>query len=334
MIIQTDFEDTMHLLRQGRANRTGNLKTIKRIVNRAPEVMVKITSFGKGTSHVKGHLEYIARNGDVDLENERGEVFSGKDEVKSIFKDWQAEMNADKSHKNKRHTLHMVLSMPESVESEAVRSAVRAFAKTNFGSNHEYVFALHTDEPHPHCHLAVKMQGFDGKRLNPRKADLKTWRESFAEKMREQGVEAEATPRATRGVVKKAEKAVIRHIERGDKNHPPRIPKVKALKVKEAVTEISAIQNNQIVELKPWESKVLETQKRIRSAWANFAAQLDQSPLPEQKMLSKRVVEFVSTMPKVETERTQIKKQLLERLHNKSIEQLDKLPHQSKDLDR
>lgn len=35
--------------------------------------------------------------------------------------------------------------------------------------------------------------------LNPRKADLHRWRETFAEKLRERGVEAEATRQATRG---------------------------------------------------------------------------------------------------------------------------------------
>jgi hypothetical protein len=37
------------------------------------------------------------------------------------------------------------------------------------------------------------------KRLNPRKADLQRWRETFAEKLRSYGVEAEATRQATRG---------------------------------------------------------------------------------------------------------------------------------------
>ena len=38
-----------------------------------------------------------------------------------------------------------------------------------------------------------------GKRLNPRKADLHRWRETFAEKLRGHGVEAEASRQATRG---------------------------------------------------------------------------------------------------------------------------------------
>ena len=39
--------------------------------------------------------------------------------------------------------------------------------------------------------------------LNPRKADLHRWRETFAEKLRGYGVEAEATRRATRGATRR-----------------------------------------------------------------------------------------------------------------------------------
>jgi hypothetical protein len=48
--------------------------------------------------------------------------------------------------------------------------------------------------------------------------------------MRDQGVDAGATPRASRGIVKKPESQGMRHIERGDKTHKPRESKVKALK--------------------------------------------------------------------------------------------------------
>jgi type IV secretory pathway VirD2 relaxase len=166
--------------------------------------------------------------------------------------------------------MHMVLSMPESTDPEAVRE----FAQTTFGKNHEYVFVLYTDEPHPHCYVTVKLLGFNGKRLNPRKADLQQ-REGFAEKLREQGVNAEATPRISRGVVKKAEPSVIRHIERGDKTHKPRIAKVKAAKIKEAADELSAEANGLSVASKPWESAIKTQQNAIRQAWL-AAAVLEQ----------------------------------------------------------
>jgi hypothetical protein len=48
-------------------------------------------------------------------------------------------------------------------------------------------------------HISVRAESKHGKRLNPRKADLHRWRETFAEKLRGHGVEAEATRQATRG---------------------------------------------------------------------------------------------------------------------------------------
>ena len=164
-----------------KANRTGKLRaTAGRVSRGATEVMVKITGFGKGNALVKAHLDYNTRNGKLELENERGDVFSGKDEVKEMFKEWGQEFGDGKRRNNQRDTLNMVLSMPEGTDPEAVKNAAREFAKETFSQNHEYVFALHTDEPHPHVHLTVKMLGFDGKRLNPRKADLRNWREDFA----------------------------------------------------------------------------------------------------------------------------------------------------------
>lgn len=62
----------------------------------------------------------------------------------------------------------------------------------------------------------------DGVRLNPRKADLQRWRERFAHELRERGVEAEATRRASRMHQQRINKpwAVTRLEERGEQTHP------------------------------------------------------------------------------------------------------------------
>ena len=41
-----------------------------------------------------------------------------------------------------------------------------------------------------HVHFAVKSRGLDGQRLNPRKADLRGWRERFAHYLRVRGIDA------------------------------------------------------------------------------------------------------------------------------------------------
>ena len=51
-------------------------------------------------------------------------------------------------------------------------------------------------------HISVRAESKHGRRLNPRKTDLHRWRETFAEKLGERGIEAEATRQATRGATR------------------------------------------------------------------------------------------------------------------------------------
>ena len=80
----------------------------------------------------------------------------------------------------------------------SVMHAAREFAKIEL-ADHKYVMVLHDHQANPHVHISVRAESKHGKRLNPRKADLHRWRETFAEKLRERGLDAEATRQATRG---------------------------------------------------------------------------------------------------------------------------------------
>src|SRR6185437_794837 len=65
---------------------------------------------------------------------------------------------------------------------------------------------LHTHQRHPHVHLVVKAESLDAPRLHIDKAMLREWRQDFARMMRDQGISANATPRAVRGHSKGAER--------------------------------------------------------------------------------------------------------------------------------
>ena len=262
-----------------KSNNTRGLKSkAGRVAKGSTEVMLKISSFGSsanvvpdGLTSVKGHLQYISRNGDVELETERGEILASREDVKSLAREWKQEFDDTRRHKQQRDTMHMILSMPEGTPQEAVRRGARAFLAETFAPNHGYVFALHTDEPHPHVHVTVKMRGFDGTRLNPRKDDLQAWREGFALAMRDQGVDAEASPRASRGVVRKAERQVLRHIEH-------RTPsRVSAAKVKEVADELTSTAGTP-AQARPWEERIRTRQNAVRQAWLSAAEQLEQAP--------------------------------------------------------
>src|SRR6185436_3681313 len=97
--------------------------------------------------------------------------------------------------------VHKILfSTPPGTPAEKVLSAVKDFAREEFGAKHRYAMVLHTDEPHPHVHLVVRAIGDDGRRLRIRKAMLRDWRRPFAQHLREREVAANATERAVRGV--------------------------------------------------------------------------------------------------------------------------------------
>ena len=91
-----------------------------------------------------------------------------------------------------------MLSMPRGTDPLSLQHAAREFAKIEM-ADHTYVMVLHDHQANPHLHISVRAESKHGKRLNPRKAALHRWRETFAEKLRDRGVEAEATRQATRG---------------------------------------------------------------------------------------------------------------------------------------
>lgn len=189
-------------------------RTIRNTVRKsAPEVMVKISGGGKSFQLVKNHLDYISRNGDVTLEDQSGNIFSGRAEVRDMQAEWRIGGYPISDEVGSKAAFNIVLSMPPGTDRKGVTDAARDFANAEFGDNYSYVFATHDDEKHPHVHLCVKAMGQDGTKLNPRKADLQRWRELFAEKLQDYGIEANATKRQVRGITRKAKKQPVVHIE-------------------------------------------------------------------------------------------------------------------------
>lgn len=164
---------------------------LTRIVSRAPEVMVKITGRTRDPGHLRSHLDYISRNGDLELEDRDGALMIGRGAVRELADDWSATALADSHRRANTPFSHSVmLSMPAGTDPAAIRDAARAFAKEVFADRFDYAFALHTDVEHPHVHLEVRSLGDHGERLNPKKADLDHWRQIFAQALRDRGVEA------------------------------------------------------------------------------------------------------------------------------------------------
>lgn len=253
-----------------KSNNTGKLKSTPnqtkqralRFASGSPEVVVKISSFGKGGAHAKAHLTYISRNAQLGMENERGETFDCKESIRDLHGDWMRDIDNYSKGKNSRDTMHVILSCPAH-DHQKLKDAAREFAKDTF-SNYEYVFVLHEDTENPHVHLSVKMRGFDGKKLQVALGDPQIWRENFAESLRKRGIDAEATGRIIRGVSKKAENQVVRHIDAKTTTRPERVSKVRAAKIQQAVAELKAEKYGKVIPDNEWDKKLSENNKKIR----------------------------------------------------------------------
>jgi hypothetical protein len=193
---------------------------LARTLRRTPEVMIKITnkaSSAQGIGAVRRHLRYISRNGQVELEDQNGDRIAGAEAVRDLVQTWQFGGWGMPEASARREVFNILLSMPPGTNRQAVRDAARDFAAIEFGDGRAYVFAAHDDEAHPHVHLSVQVRGPDGRRLNPRKQDLRRWRERFAEQLRANGVDANATPRRVRGETRRYPTQGVRHmLERGE----------------------------------------------------------------------------------------------------------------------
>ena len=206
------------------------------IVNGTAEAVIKFdrASVGiKTQKHMTKAATYIARNGKVLVENEKGDILT-IDEVKDTVKDWcdAQDVPFDEvclaEQKNRpADARRMIISCPKGSDPHKLKEAARQFGQEFFlNKDYEYIFAVHykseemPKEPdHPHVHFLIKSISSKDKRLNPKKVDLRLMRERFAVIAKEHGIDLNATSRAVRGQTIKSKKQEQIHQERRGAKH-------------------------------------------------------------------------------------------------------------------
>ena len=68
------------LSRAAQVSSTAVRQKLNALARRAPEVMVKISGSPTGMRQIRAHLDYISRNGELELEGQDGERFVGREE--------------------------------------------------------------------------------------------------------------------------------------------------------------------------------------------------------------------------------------------------------------
>ena len=238
------------------------------VLRRSPQVMVKVTGGGRGMAAIAAHFRYISKSGRLAFEDDRGVVREGKEALHDLAEQWRYGGSFIDETSPRREAFNIMLSMPSGTDPLIVQRAAREFARAEL-ADHSYVMVLHDHQANPHVHLSVRAESRDGKRLNPRKADLQRWRETFAEKLRGWGIDAEATRQRTRGKA--------RHYEP--------IWRVKAQAEGRLRTPMRALRSG----------KGFETDQAIAAeAWARIAEGLARSDNPQDRILAASVERFVA----------------------------------------
>ncbi|HEX4051553.1 MAG TPA: relaxase/mobilization nuclease domain-containing protein [Steroidobacteraceae bacterium] len=270
---------------------------IARTVRRTPEVMVKVSGGAKSLQGAVAHFRYIDRRGTLEVESDDGRTLRGNEAAAGLVDSWDLATTQARDRNQYRgrpgrgpsKLVHnLVFSMPKATAPDKVLAAVRGFAREQFALQHRYALVLHTDQDHPHVHLAVKAVGEDGRRLNIRKATLRQWRSAFAEQLRAQGVAANATPRAERGRSRSPLKdAIYRAAERGASTHL-------LGRLKKVAGEL------QSGAFRPGTGKarLLETRRAVVKGWAATAEALAAAG---QGALAAEVRQFIAQMPAPKT---------------------------------
>jgi hypothetical protein len=285
------------------------VEQIRRTVRRTPEVMVKVLPRASNDLKAVGkHLDYIGRNGALDIETENGEHLSSQ-VGSDLLNDWdldlddvrrQGDLTATKGRNPPKLVHKLMFSMPPGTPPDKVLGAVRNFAREEFWGQHRYALVLHTDEPHPHVHLVLKAVNERGVRLNIKKATLRHWRSEFARNLRLLGVPANATERAVRGQGMKAKKdGVYRATLRGDSRY---------FRAQAEAVAAELVKGN--LRAESGKRTLLETRRKVKGGWDSISDNLARGGHHD---LANDVQRFAERMQPPRTEKEWIAERLFER---------------------
>lgn len=237
------------------------------VARRAPQVMVRLTGGGRGMEAIANHFRYISKSGRFAFEDDRGVVREGREALHGLTEQWRYGGTLIDQTGDRREARNLILSMPRGTDAQAVLQSAREFARIEL-RDHRYVMVLHEHQENPHVHLCVKVESMSGKRLRLRPSDLRRWRETFAERLRGLGIDAEATAQYTRV----------------ESRRPDRLWQIKARKQGQLRQEPSATRSG-------------EAFKRSRNgamlAWAHITAALEASDRDSDRQLAMQIRRFV-----------------------------------------
>lgn len=119
------------------------LEQVRRTAGRAPEVIVKVLTQGAVTpTQVRRHVEYIGRDGELEVETDDAQRLTGEEAGNRLVDDWDldlaaagsAEQVARGGERDVRLVHKLIFSMPPGTPADKVVGAVRELRSRGVGT--------------------------------------------------------------------------------------------------------------------------------------------------------------------------------------------------------
>lgn len=263
---------------------------LRRAMSGAPQAVLAHAQTIHSQGALRANLDYISRKGELVLEGRDGEKVVGRHEAFERADDWRRDRHGVQERLCLAYA--WIASAPPGTPYEPVFAAASAFCRDTLGGRTDFLLARHDDEPHPHCHVTIRAQTDDGLQWKPSTRDLMEMRAAFAARLRERGVEIDASPRWARGVATRTASRPVRWLQHDYMaGHAP-----EPLFVQRDVDEAFALAREGKSDERPWEERIKATRRQVTAGYLQIADRLEALGGAEDVRLAREARRFVQDM--------------------------------------
>ena len=145
----------------------------------------RLVATGHALEGVQTQLRAVASRGRHGLTTGEGRaVDAGPEAERALAKAMARDLHSRKS----RDVLHIVCSARAGTDRTRFAAAVATMMGREF-AGHRYLLGRHDDKGHVHVHAILLARNADGRKIDPKIADLARWREAMAQAAREHGID-------------------------------------------------------------------------------------------------------------------------------------------------
>lgn len=305
------------------------------VVSGCPEVVIRLGRPNvRSYSHLIKTADYIARHGELEVEDQSGQILSDKAEYRKILYQWKLASDMGEGEAKYGHARRIILSMPEGVDEEKFSKSCRMWAKDML-EGYDYLIAFHLKSNdkkthQPHCHILLRTINKEGKRFHLDNQESAAFREHFAACLLKNGIEANATRRWSRGKTIKSVSQADYHVAKNRVMSSEERARVYAMSKKRNLLNHQKARMQRVADAfeigaqieDPEEiSKAKKTRKKVVGLATGAANQLLRSQNPTDRELGKKLKVHYDNLAPVES----AQQKMLRKMNEERAQQIRRL---------